>query len=60
MSSLDRLKQFFKGNGEARGLYTCLACHEQFERQPQVCPECGGYDIRRAEWIDGEKAGTDE
>jgi rRNA maturation endonuclease Nob1 len=31
--------------------YECLSCHSRFDRQPQVCPECGGYDIRRVEWL---------
>lgn len=29
--------------------YQCQSCGETFEKRRQVCPECGGYDIRR-EW----------
>ncbi len=29
--------------------YQCQSCGETFEKRRQVCPNCGGYDIRR-EW----------
>lgn len=32
--------------------YQCQSCRTGLERQYQVCPECGGYDIRRSEWVE--------
>jgi len=32
--------------------YQCQNCRAGLERQYQVCPECGGYDIRRSEWVE--------
>jgi len=59
MGTLLWLKQFLTGGtGEAR--YACLSCRARFERQHQVCPECGGYDIRRTEWIDKRDSSSPE
>jgi rubrerythrin len=49
MGTLLRLKQYLTGT-PPDAQYVCLACEARFEEQPQVCPQCGGYDIRRAEW----------
>ncbi|MFB6142888.1 MAG: hypothetical protein ABEJ30_06050 [Halorientalis sp.] len=51
MGRLVRLKQLLTGDGR-EATYTCLTCHARLDRQHQVCPECGGYDIRRVEWLD--------
>jgi len=53
MSTLARLKQLLTSDGD--GGYQCLACHARLDHQYQVCPECGGYDIRRIEWIEAEE-----
>lgn len=50
MGTFLRLKQYLTGTQNPDAQYVCLACETRFEAQPQVCPECGGYDIRRAEW----------
>lgn len=31
--------------------YTCMACEAALEVQYHSCPDCGGYDVRRAEWV---------
>jgi len=51
MSTLLRLKQFLTGTLPGETQYECLDCHATFGTQPQVCPSCGGYDIRAAQWI---------
>jgi len=28
--------------------FECVACGRGFDANRQVCPECGGFDIRRA------------
>ncbi|AQL42057.1 hypothetical protein BV210_04700 [Halorientalis sp. IM1011] len=50
MGTLLRLKEYLSSDQPDR--YECLACSATFERQPQVCPNCGGYDIRSKEWLD--------
>ena len=30
--------------------YVCRGCGAGFDGRRQVCPECGGYSIRRREW----------
>jgi len=52
MGTLLRLKKYLTGTANPETQYVCLACESRFNAQPQVCPECGGYDIRRAEWTD--------
>jgi rRNA maturation endonuclease Nob1 len=55
-----RLKQFLTGGvGGRETSYRCLTCQATFDRQPQVCPECGGFDVRRSEWIDPAETGTE-
>ncbi|QGA83736.1 Uncharacterized protein LC1Hm_2703 [Halomicrobium sp. LC1Hm] len=31
--------------------YLCMRCEAAFQVQYHSCPACGGYDIRRAEWV---------
>jgi rRNA maturation endonuclease Nob1 len=39
--------------GEQTGRpYICLACEASFDLQHHACPACGGYDIRRAKWVE--------
>jgi len=39
--------------GEPTGRpYICLACEASFDLQHHACPDCGGYDIRRAKWVE--------
>jgi predicted amidophosphoribosyltransferase len=51
VGTLGRLKAYFANDGSA-SRYECLSCRARFERQHQVCPECGGYDVRSREWLD--------
>lgn len=53
MSRLLRLKEYLSRETSDGAHYECLTCHTSFDRQPQVCPDCGGYDIRSTEWLDG-------
>jgi rRNA maturation endonuclease Nob1 len=53
MSTFARIRQLLTSEGDGR--YECLACHTRFDRQYQVCPSCGGYDIRRVEWLEGDE-----
>jgi rRNA maturation endonuclease Nob1 len=53
VSTLLRIKRLLTRSGD--GQYVCLACRARFDRQYQVCPECGGYDIRRTEWLDADE-----
>jgi rRNA maturation endonuclease Nob1 len=57
MSTFTRIKRLLTVDG---GGYECLACNARFDRQYQVCPECGGYDIRRVEWLDAEDRPPEE
>lgn len=53
MGALGRLKQLFtESPGEGSGTYVCMSCGARWHCQPQVCPTCDGYDIRRVEWLD--------
>jgi len=55
MGTLVRLKEYLTRSDELEeGQYACLSCYETFEYQQQVCPECGGYDIRATEWLDDQ------
>ena len=51
MSRLGAIRQLLAGR-DTEATYECLACNTRFDRQYQVCPECGGYDIRHVEWLD--------
>ncbi|MFB6083250.1 MAG: hypothetical protein ABEJ94_03270 [Halorientalis sp.] len=52
MGALLRLKEYLSRERATEARYECLTCHTTFERQPQVCPDCGGYDIRSTEWLE--------
>jgi rRNA maturation endonuclease Nob1 len=52
MSILSELRDQFTANDATELPYECQACGTQFAVQHQVCPECGGYTIDRAEWMD--------
>jgi rRNA maturation endonuclease Nob1 len=52
MSVLDTLREQFAGNDTTELPYERRACETRFTVQYQVCPECGGYTIDRAEWMD--------
>ncbi|MFC7075605.1 FmdB family zinc ribbon protein [Haloarcula halophila] len=52
MDVLDKAK-VVSGLGTAdRQPYVCLSCGSAFEIQYHSCPACGGYDIRRAKWVE--------
>lgn len=51
MSTFARIKRLLTVDSDG---YECLACNARFDRQHQVCPECGGYDIRSVEWLEGD------
>lgn len=39
--------------GEPKGRpYVCIGCETLFDLQHHSCPACGGYDIRRAKWVE--------
>jgi rRNA maturation endonuclease Nob1 len=51
MGYIDRLKHRIRGTErEEPTEYVCENCNAGFEQRRQVCPECGGYSIRRREW----------
>ena len=52
MGTLLRLKEYLSRDPDEDRQYECLSCQATFERQPQVCPDCGGYDIRSTEWLE--------
>jgi rRNA maturation endonuclease Nob1 len=57
MGTLVRLKRILTGtDGTDGSRYRCLSCAATYEHQQQVCPECGGYDIRSTEWLDGQRS----
>ncbi|WP_433632333.1 hypothetical protein [Halomicrococcus sp. NG-SE-24] len=39
----------FDRDGKSDPLYVCTGCGCFFERQRQVCPECGAYTFRRTD-----------
>jgi rRNA maturation endonuclease Nob1 len=54
MSGLRRLKALITWTDrDSEATYECLACHAKFQYRHQVCPECGGFDIRSTEWLGG-------
>lgn len=56
MGTLVRLKRILTGTEADGNRYRCVSCAATYEHQQQVCPECGGYDIRSTEWLDGQAA----
>jgi len=58
MSTFARIRQLLTDEGDGR--YECLTCHTRLDRQYQVCPDCGGYDIRRVEWLESDDAPVKE
>ena len=32
--------------------YICMGCETALEVQYHSCPACGGYDVRRAKWVE--------
>ncbi|EMA50766.1 MULTISPECIES: hypothetical protein [Halococcus] len=50
MSYLDRLRRRVGEPDRDDAEYECTGCGAGFDRRRQVCPECGGYSIRRREW----------
>ncbi|WP_169302411.1 hypothetical protein [Halorientalis salina] len=47
---LDRIKQLTKTTENGGIDYECQECEAGYEMRRQVCPECGGYRIERADW----------
>ena len=47
-----RILRRFVTRGRADGEYVCQSCLTEFSQQCQVCPDCGGFDIRRSEWLE--------
>jgi len=45
----ERLKGFADA-GDTDAGFECQGCGTSLEAQRQVCPECGGYHIDRADW----------
>lgn len=61
MERLLRLKRFLTGaSAVPDDPYVCLDCESAFERRHQVCPDCGGYDIRSTEWLDRTRQSREE
>jgi rRNA maturation endonuclease Nob1 len=60
MSVLDELREQFAADDATEFPYECQACETRFAVQYQVCPECGGYTIDRAEWVHSDSATDDE
>lgn len=50
MGYLDRLRRRVGDADSDDAEYECTDCGAGFDRRRQVCPECGGYSIRRREW----------
>ncbi|PSP82485.1 hypothetical protein BRC83_09300 [Halobacteriales archaeon QS_1_68_17] len=53
MDPLLHLSKLWRRGGDHEPGYECLDCGARFDRQQQVCRECGGYDIQRTEWVEG-------
>lgn len=51
MGTLFRLKELLRIDQLTNEQYECLSCEATFEYQRQVCPECGGCDIRSLKWL---------
>jgi rRNA maturation endonuclease Nob1 len=49
MRYFDRLSRYI-GREDGEADYACRNCGTGFDERRQVCPECGGYSIRRREW----------
>lgn len=50
MGIVDRTKRLVGLAVPEEAPYVCQACEVRLDAQYQVCPECGGYDIRRLDW----------
>jgi predicted RNA-binding Zn-ribbon protein involved in translation (DUF1610 family) len=50
MGIVDRTKRLVGLTVPEEAPYVCQACEVRLDAQYQVCPECGGYDIRRLDW----------
>ena len=51
MSYLERFRGRIRAaNDEDATEYVCRGCGAGFDERWQVCPECGGYSVRRREW----------
>ena len=51
MSYLERLRGRIRAANDADETeYVCRNCEAGFDERWQVCPECGGYSVRRREW----------
>lgn len=46
------LKGIMGGSDPVEKPYQCAKCGEKLSVRYQECPECGGYTIDRADWID--------
>jgi len=53
MGVIDRAKQVSGLAEREDGYepYLCLACGSEYEVQHHACPDCGGFDVRRARWV---------
>ncbi|MCU4719101.1 hydrogenase maturation nickel metallochaperone HypA [Halobacteria archaeon HArc-curdl5-1] len=51
MGVLDRAARLARGDSEPHP-YRCMSCGADLSVQYHSCPECGGYDIRAAKWVD--------
>ncbi|WP_199694022.1 hypothetical protein [Halococcus sp. IIIV-5B] len=51
MCYLERLRgRIGAANDADETEYVCRNCETGFDERWQVCPECGGYSVRRREW----------
>ncbi|EMA38799.1 FmdB family zinc ribbon protein [Halococcus hamelinensis] len=51
MSYLERFRgRIGAANDTDETEYACRDCGTGFDERWQVCPECGGYSVRRREW----------
>jgi rRNA maturation endonuclease Nob1 len=46
----EKLKRLTATAGQQTAEYQCQRCQTGFDAQRQICPECGGCHIDRADW----------
>ncbi|WP_225333289.1 hypothetical protein [Halomicrobium urmianum] len=51
MGVLDKARDLSRRGKSKRRPYVCVTCETAFEVQYHACPACGGYDVRRTEWV---------
>lgn len=51
MGVFDRARDVTGGGAPDARPYICMGCEAGLEVQYHTCPSCGGYDVRRTEWL---------